>query len=227
MGDESNQVLDDHNATISSAIAPAPAITPFRKTTSDNAMISTAATITPMRVFTGDNTTVSAADDGSPTTEDNIPAVSAATIASEQEQQAADNGTPRRTVVQQMYPALSNLFGETFDPFHPDTQTSMRTLLSEIMHILDASREGLTVKDFGGHDISFVRVPRTSNDHSFNNSKSWVDETLKLSHGSKEGVFESAFRVSNHLIRFYRDSVIAAMKKQLRSRSQLSNTLQC
>jgi hypothetical protein len=70
------------------------------------------------------------------------------------------------------------------------------------------------VKDFGGHDIMFVRVPRSSSDKSFNNTKSWVDEALKYNGSTHGGTIESAFRVSNHLCRFYRDSFVTAMEKQ-------------
>jgi hypothetical protein len=74
--------------------------------------------------------------------------------------------------------------------------------------------EGLKVKDFGGHDVMFVRVPRSSSDKSFNNTKSWVGEALKYNGSTHGRTFESAFRISNHLCRFYRDSFVAAMEKQ-------------
>ena len=78
----------------------------------------------------------------------------------------------------QMYPLLSGIYGDAFNPFDPEIQERVRTLLSEIMHLLDASREGLKVKDFGGHDVEFVRVPHSSSDKSINNTKSWIDEAL-------------------------------------------------
>jgi hypothetical protein len=82
------------------------------------------------------------------------------------------------------------------------------------VHLLDASREGLKVNGLGGHDIMFVRVPPSSSDKSFNNTKSWVDEALKYNGSTHGGTFESAFRVSNHLCRFYRDLFVATMEKQ-------------
>ena len=48
----------------------------------------------------------------------------------------------------------------------------------------------------------------------FNNTKSWVDEALKYNGSTHGGTIESAFRVSNHLCRFYRDSFVTAMEKQ-------------
>ena len=70
------------------------------------------------------------------------------------------------------------------------------------------------MKGFGGHDIVFVRVPRSSSDKSFNNPKSWVDQALKYNGSPHPTTFESAFRVSNHLCRFYKDAFFAAMEKQ-------------
>jgi len=73
------------------------------------------------------------------------------------------------------------------------------------VHLLDALPEGLKVKGLGGHDIMFVRVPRSSSDKLFNNTKSWVDGALKYNGSTHGGTFESAFQVSNHLCRSYRD----------------------
>ena len=63
---------------------------------------------------------------------------------------------------QQMYPLLTGIYGDAFTPFDPEIQERVRTLLSKIMHLLDASQEGLKVKDFGGHNVEFVRVPHKS-----------------------------------------------------------------
>jgi len=82
-------------------------------------------------------------------------------------------------VKRQIYPILVGIYGDEFDPVDNRTLDSVRSMLLEIVHLLDASREGLKVKDFGGHNIMFVRVPRSSSDKSFNNTKSWVDEALK------------------------------------------------
>ena len=60
----------------------------------------------------------------------------------------------------------------------------------------------------------FVRVPCSSSDKLFNNTKSWVDEALKYNGSTCGGTFESAFRISNHLFRFYKDAFFAAMEKQ-------------
>ena len=73
---------------------------------------------------------------------------------------------------------------------------------------------GITVRDYGGHEVSFVRVPCSSSDKSFNNTKSWVDEALQISGSPHNGTFESAFCVANHMCRFYKDSVDKALNKQ-------------
>jgi hypothetical protein len=59
-------------------------------------------------------------------------------------------------VGRQMYPILAGVYGDEFDPVDHKTLVSIRSMLSEIVHLLDASQEGLKVKDFGGHDVVFV-----------------------------------------------------------------------
>ena len=113
-----------------------------------------------------------------------------------------------------MHPILAGIYGNEFDPVDHKTLDSVWLMLSEIVHLLDASREGLKVKDFGGHDLLFVRVPCLSSDKSFNNTKSWVDEALKNNGSTHDGTRESAFHVANHLCRFYQDSVCEALNQQ-------------
>ena len=61
-----------------------------------------------------------------------------------------------------MHPILTGIYGDEFDSADHKTLDSVRSMLSEIMHLLDASQEGPKVKDFGGHDIMFVWVPRST-----------------------------------------------------------------
>ena len=56
-------------------------------------------------------------------------------------------------VGRQMYPILAGIYGDEFDPVDHKTLDSVRSMLSEIVHLLDALREGLKVKGFGGHDF--------------------------------------------------------------------------
>ena len=129
-------------------------------------------------------------------------------------------------VARQMYPILGKFYGDGFDPYDELTQQSIRSMLTEIIHLLDSSRGGLRVKDFGGHEVEFVRVPRSSTDKSFNNNKSWVDDALKINGSTHGGTYESAFRVSNHLCRFYRDSFVAAIEKQGMAIAQPMSTVE-
>jgi hypothetical protein len=55
-----------------------------------------------------------------------------------------------------MYPILVGIYGNEFDSADHKTLNSVRSMLSEIVHLLDASRVGLQLKDFGGHNIMFV-----------------------------------------------------------------------
>ena len=97
------------------------------------------------------------------------------------------------STIGQQYPALARVFGNNFDPFQDDIHKTIHMFLTEITHILDSSKSGLKVKDFGGHDINYIRVPQAGSDKTFNNSKSWVDEALKINGMSHNGTNDSAF----------------------------------
>jgi hypothetical protein len=104
------------------------------------------------------------------------------------------NDEAAATVGKQMYPILASLFHK-FDPYDDKVQKLMRPLLSEVLYLLDASKEGLKVHNFAGHEVSFLQIPWASSDQSFNNSKHWVDDALSLNHGPNESTFESALCV--------------------------------
>jgi hypothetical protein len=112
-----------------------------------------------------------------------------------------------------MYPTLASLIHK-FDPYDEKIQILLHPLLSEILHLLDASREGLKVNDFAGNKVSYLRKPWTSSDKSFNNSKMWVDDALSLNHGPNKSTFESAMWLTSHLFRFYNDSFMEALKRR-------------
>ena len=57
-------------------------------------------------------------------------------------------------------------------------------------------------------------TPQTKSDHSFLNSKEWVDTAIQISGSKHGGCFESTYPMTSHIIRFYRDSFLAACKTQ-------------
>ncbi len=57
-------------------------------------------------------------------------------------------------------------------------------------------------------------MPKTTSDHAFTNSKEWLDTAIKISRSKQGGTFESAYRNANHLIKYYKDSSLAACKTQ-------------
>jgi len=61
---------------------------------------------------------------------------------------------------------------------------------------------------------TYVRVPWTRSDRSFQNSKEWVDTAIQIAGSKHAGTYEAAYRIANHLLRFYRDSVLAACENQ-------------
>ena len=90
---------------------------------------------------------------------------------------------------------------------------SMHSLLTELNDLLSTTY-GLNVSDMSYKKISYVRVPRTSSDRSFQNSKEWVDTAIQIAGSKHAGTYEAAYRIANHLLRFYRDSVLAACENQ-------------
>jgi hypothetical protein len=120
--------------------------------------------------------------------------------------------------VERLYPHLSHALGgqeDGFDITNPSVVKSMQALLTELTIFLSPDYE-LKVKDVAkhGHVIHYVRVPITSNNQSFQKDKEWLDAAIQISRSKHKGTFESAYRITNHLIRFYKDSVVAACETQ-------------
>ena len=114
------------------------------------------------------------------------------------------------------YPSLSLIFGgeNGFDPTDPSVRKSMEILLTELTDLFSSAYE-LKVKDPVSHKpISYVRVPTSLSDQSFQNSKEWLDATIQIAGSKHNGTVEAAYRIANHLLRFYQDSVIAACETQ-------------
>jgi len=113
------------------------------------------------------------------------------------------------------YPRLSWMLGQHvgFNPTEPRTKKIMESLLVELVDLLSTEYE-LVVKNSANKRLSYVRVPTSSSNRSFQNSKEWVDTAIKIAGSTHGGTFESAYRIANHLIRFYKDSVLAALETQ-------------
>ncbi len=128
--------------------------------------------------------------------------------------------TPMKTSINPTvarYPHLSKALGDKdghFDPADPSVEASLRGLLQEINDLMSTKYE-LNVRAMSSNKpISYVRVPRTRSDNAFTNSKEWLDTAIKISGCHHGGTFESAYRISNHLIKFYKDSFLAACRAQ-------------
>ena len=100
-----------------------------------------------------------------------------------------------------------------FDPTHPSVDKLMQGLLKEINHPLSTKYE-LNLRGISNQHISYVRVPKMTSDHAFTNSKEWLDTAINISGSKKGGKFESAYRIANHLIKYYKDSFLAACETQ-------------
>jgi hypothetical protein len=62
----------------------------------------------------------------------------------------------------------------------------MRGLLTELNKLLSSEYQP-DINRISNNKISYVRVPRTQSDHSFLNSKEWVDTAIEIA-GSKHVV---------------------------------------
>jgi hypothetical protein len=85
--------------------------------------------------------------------------------------------------------------------------------LAELIDLLSTDYE-LNVIDSSNNTLSFVRVPKTSSDRSFRNSKEWLNVAIKIAASKHETTYEAAYRIANHLCHFYKDSVLAACETQ-------------
>jgi hypothetical protein len=88
----------------------------------------------------------------------------------------------------------------------------MVALLTELNCLVSTEYE-FVIQGYRNKNILYVRVPQTSSDGSFRHTKEWLDIGLKIS-GSKADTFNSAYRIANHLLHFYKDSVFAACEMQ-------------
>jgi len=112
-------------------------------------------------------------------------------------------------------PLLCELFGadNSFNQTEPKTAKTIEDLLAEIIKHKNNGFE-LNYKDSRHHDVSYVRVPKTLNDNSSNNQKWCLDDVIRVNRSRDDDEFGSACRVVNYMIRFYKDSSIAALEKQ-------------
>jgi hypothetical protein len=104
-----------------------------------------------------------------------------------------------------LYPNLSHTLGDDdgfFDPTDPLVDKPMRGLLKELNHLLSTKYE-LNLRGISNQHISYVRVPRTTSDHAFTNSKELLDTAINISGSKKGGMFQPAYCIANHLIKYY------------------------
>ncbi len=104
------------------------------------------------------------------------------------------------------YPNLSHALGKEddgFNPADPTTQKIMRALLTELVELLGKDYELNVIDSANNTHLTYVRVLKTSSNRSFHNSKEWLDVAIKVARTKHGGTFEAAYRISNHLLRFY------------------------
>jgi hypothetical protein len=101
------------------------------------------------------------------------------------------------------YPHLLRALGieeDGFNPVDPTIQKIMRGLLAELIDLLSKDYE-LNIIDSANNSVSYIRVPKTSSNRSFQNSKEWLDVAIKVARTKHGGTYEAAYHISNHLLR--------------------------
>ncbi len=80
------------------------------------------------------------------------------------------------------YPHLSLALGEEdgFNPADLTMQKIMQLLLAELIDLLSSDYE-LNVIDSANSRLSYIQVPKTSNNRSFHNTKEWLNIAIKNS----------------------------------------------
>ena len=76
------------------------------------------------------------------------------------------------------------------DPSIP-IQKIMRGLLAELIDLLSKDYE-LKIIDSANNSVSYIHVPKTSSDRSFQNSKKWLDVAIKVAGTKHGGTYEAA-----------------------------------
>ena len=127
-----------------------------------------------------------------------------------------DDDDMAKSNMAKLYPHLLRALGvgeDGFNPTNPSVQKSVRSRLSELNDLLSTAYQ-LDISGLSNKRISYVRVPQTKSDHSFYNLKEWVDTAIQIFRSKHGGTFESAYRITNHIIRYYHDSFFVACKTQ-------------
>ena len=81
-------------------------------------------------------------------------------------------------------------------------------LLAELIDLIR-----LNIIDSANNSVSYVCVPKSSSNRSFQNSKEWLDVAIKVARTKTEAPTKP-YCIANHVLHFYRDSVHAACKTQ-------------
>ncbi len=80
------------------------------------------------------------------------------------------------------YPNLLHALGKEddgFNPTDPTTQKIMRALLTELIELLGKDDEFNVIDSANNTHLTYVCVPKTSSNRSFQNSKEWLDVASK------------------------------------------------
>ena len=114
-----------------------------------------------------------------------------------------------------IYPQLSQLFGDDFDASDPKTNKKIRSLMGEIMSLEVDGKYEMRYKNKQGQEQTVVRIPTNSTDDGFNKrAKDWLDLIFQINGAKNNDPSESARRISSHIIKFYKDAHMEACERR-------------
>ena len=127
-----------------------------------------------------------------------------------------DDDDMAKSNMAKLYPHLLRALGvgeDGFNPTNPSVQKSVRSRLSELNDLLSTAYQ-LDISGLSNKRISYVRVPQTKSNRSFQNTKEWVDTAIQIADSKHSGTFKPAYHITYYIIHYYHDSFLAACKTQ-------------
>ncbi|KAL7553941.1 hypothetical protein ACHAWF_017571 [Thalassiosira exigua] len=104
---------------------------------------------------------------------------------------------------------LSQILGTDFNPQEDETKEDLQGLALQILGYYQKG-SSVTLKDSRNHDVSYVHIKKASSDESFRKSRDWLEEAIAISGSKEPDTSGSAFRIANHLFKYYKDAGVAA-----------------
>ena len=114
------------------------------------------------------------------------------TSTSQQKEKVEQSNEQHGCVINDDYLHLLRVLGKEedgFTPADPTIQKIMRGLLAELIDLLSKDYE-FNIIDTANNSVTYIHVPKTSSDQSFQNSNEWLGVAIKVA-GIHGGAYEA------------------------------------